>query len=227
MPSVRSCELVRPSSVDSEPVAQAGAHAMATVPLAKALRVRRDGKPWGYAGEQHYQRRAKALSGVPKKGRFLRRRGKRDTPEFRSYLDAVSRCCDPASRDFQRYGGRGVVFHSGWLGPNGFDAFMDHVGPRPPGHTLGRIDNERGYEPGNVRWETWVQQANNRSNNHRITLDGETLTAAEWARRAGLPRRQVVTNRIQRGWAPKAAVFGRSGESKAAAHERLCVLPTR
>jgi hypothetical protein len=49
-----------------------------------------------------------------------------------------------------------------------FAAFMEHIGPKPDGAlTLDRIDNDRGYEPGNVRWATRKDQAHNQRHRTR------------------------------------------------------------
>ena len=47
-----------------------------------------------------------------------------------------------------------------WI--NSFSAFMSHIGPKPSGLTLERIDNNRGYEPGNVKWATMSEQNRNK-----------------------------------------------------------------
>ncbi len=46
--------------------------------------------------------------------------------------------------------------------------------------------NTKGYEPGNVRWATWKEQARNRNGNTRLTHNGETKTLAEWAESVGM-----------------------------------------
>lgn len=172
--------------------------------------------------------RARYQPGVPKKGRWLRATDRAIVPEHGALKRAIARCTDPANKDFDDYGGRGIAVHPGWMSGDGYDLFMDHIGPRPgPGYTLGRILNDRGYEPGNVRWETWTEQQNNRRSNHLISIDGVTKSAADWARSVGLPRRQVVTNRIGDGWHPTAAVHGHMGERKRAAHARLGLDPAR
>lgn len=117
----------------------------------------------------------------------------------RALKGARSRCERARDKDFGRYGARGIRVCEQWRGPGGFDAFFAHIGQRPgPDYSLDRIDNSRDYEPGNVRWTTWIGQANNRCSSRRITWKGKTMTAAEWGRRLGVPRQQII-NRANRG----------------------------
>ena len=67
-----------------------------------------------------------------------------------------------------------------------FEQFHADVGePTDNSQTLDRIDNERGYEPGNTRWVGRKEQANNRTTNVVVTYNGETHTLTEWAARMG------------------------------------------
>ncbi|MGY1602369.1 hypothetical protein [Geodermatophilus sp. SYSU D00815] len=43
-----------------------------------------------------------------------------------------------------------------------FEWVRVNLGPRPRGASLDRIDNDRGYLPGNLKWSTAAQQASNR-----------------------------------------------------------------
>lgn len=88
-----------------------------------------------------------------------RTHGMHNTPEYRSWQAMKARCLDPNNKDYPRWGGRGVTVCKEWV--DSFDAFFDQVGPRPKGTTLDRIDNRRGYEPGNVRWATNSEQMQN------------------------------------------------------------------
>lgn len=82
------------------------------------------------------------------------------SPEWRSWQHAKARCENPSDADWPSYGGRGIGMHPAWS--KSFEAFLAHIGPRPPGTSLDRIDNDKGYEPGNVRWATSAEQARNR-----------------------------------------------------------------
>lgn len=83
------------------------------------------------------------------------------SPEYKAWRHAKSRCYNPNDPRFSRYGARGISMCDEWL--NDFQAFIEHVGLRPsPKHSLDRKDNNKNYEPGNMRWATAVEQGANR-----------------------------------------------------------------
>ena len=83
------------------------------------------------------------------------------TPEWKAWVNARRRCTDPNHPDWKNYGGRGITMCARWL--RSFAAFYAHIGARPAGMMLDRIENDAGYKPGNVRWATRaVQNANKR-----------------------------------------------------------------
>lgn len=71
-----------------------------------------------------------------------------------------ARCSDPSHISYRYYGAKGVQVCQSWI--DSFQAFMEDVGPRPPGTSLDRIDPEGNYEPGNVRWADAMTQRHNR-----------------------------------------------------------------
>lgn len=116
------------------------------------------------------------LRGKPTKGGFQR--------EYNSWISAKRRCLDMTDKDFPRYGGAGVIFASVWA--DSFAAFCDHMGKRPQGTTLDRIDNAKGYEPGNCRWATPKEQALNRRSSRWFDLNGERVSTQEVAAHFGV-----------------------------------------
>jgi hypothetical protein len=57
------------------------------------------------------------------------------------------------------YGGKGITVCDRWLS---FENFLEDMGERPAGTTLGRFGDIGNYEPGNVAWQTWAEQISNR-----------------------------------------------------------------
>lgn len=131
--------------------------------------------------------------------------GQSRTDVFHIWQTMIARCHSPRATQYPRYGARGIRVCDRWRAS--FEAFAAAIGERPsPAHTLDRIDNARGYEPGNVRWATAVEQSTNRSSTRLIALDGETLSVAAWARRLGI-NNQTIHERLARGWEPRRALL--------------------
>lgn len=117
-----------------------------------------------------------------------------------------TRCLNPQSSQWPRYGGRGIKIADRW---SDFTAFLADMGPRPAGTTLDRWPNVNGdYEPGNCRWATMREQENNKRNNVTLTHDGRTQTVAEWARETGIGY-QTIRKRMEASWSD-AEVLTRS-----------------
>src|SRR5262245_37464914 len=73
----------------------------------------------------------------------------------------IARCENQRNASFAHYGGRGIKVCSQWR--QDYRDFLHDLGRKPSSaHSLDRINNDGNYEPGNVRWATAKQQANNR-----------------------------------------------------------------
>jgi len=110
---------------------------------------------------------------------------KKIDPIYRIWQNIKDRCSNPNNPYFHNYGGRGIKLHPEWR--INFLAFAQALGPRPtPKHTVDRIDNDKGYVPGNLKWATRKEQAHNMRKNIVLTFGGRTQILAAWAEEIGL-----------------------------------------
>jgi hypothetical protein len=125
-------------------------------------------------------------------------RKRRVWSEYDIWVNMKQRCENPRHNAWSYYGGRGIRVCEEWS--QSFVAFMTAVGPRPSSkHSMDRIDVNRGYEPGNVRWATRNQQQRNRRDSKVIVHDGRILGAWDWAEVTGIPARRIL-GRLANGW---------------------------
>ena len=121
------------------------------------------------------------------------------------------RCRNPKTREYHRYGGRGIKVCDEWL--NDFQAFYDwaiangYDDTAPRGQcTIDRIDNDGNYCPENCRWTTAKVQANNTRRTRFIEFNGEKHSVTEWARRLGM-NQSTLSMRINKyGWSAEKAL---------------------
>lgn len=89
------------------------------------------------------------------------------------------RCDDPTNRGYANYGGRGVRLSEEFRNPIAFIDYMRTVGDVQDAFRrkleIDRINNDRGYERGNLRWSTHSENNLNKRNTFKVEYDGKTM----------------------------------------------------
>lgn len=132
----------------------------------------------------------------------MRNHGMAGTPTYEVWCGMNWRCGNAEDPD---YGGRGIAVCDRWR--DSFENFLTDMGERPNGMTIDRYPNNDGnYEPGNCRWATAKQQANNRRTNHRVEVNGRSATFAEWESITGISQDVIRHRIVVLGWEPHDAI---------------------
>lgn len=117
---------------------------------------------------------------------------------YKIWCSMRQRCNHPSHFAYARYGGKGITVCDEW---NDFQSFYDWsiANGYADNLSIDRINNKLGYSPDNCRWASMKVQQNNRTNNHRIVIDGEEKTISEWSDLSGIPR-STLEWRIKNHW---------------------------
>jgi hypothetical protein len=112
--------------------------------------------------------------------------GQTNTDLFNIWSGIIERTTNKSHTAYRRYGGRGIALHESW---RDFPTFKIAVGERPSTlHSIERIDNNKGYVPGNVRWATMAEQAKNRSTNRLVIVGGQPMILVDAAKALGISK---------------------------------------
>jgi hypothetical protein len=131
-------------------------------------------------------------------------RNGKESVEYRTWSQMLSRCESPTNDTYRNYGARGIAVCDRW---HVYENFLADMGRRPGAHySIDRKDVNGDYEPRNCRWATPKEQNRNTRRNRQVTVRGETRTLAEWLERCGL-RRETFYQRLRRGMSEKEALL--------------------
>ena len=118
-----------------------------------------------------------------------------------------TRCSCLSDTSYGDYGARGIVVCPEWEIYTTFRSWAIANG-YAENLTIDRIDNDGPYCPTNCRWISSAEQQNKTRRSRYLTIEGEKMTLAEWARD---PRCQVgyqtLKTRVLRGWGGEAALL--------------------
>lgn len=100
-----------------------------------------------------------------------------ETPTHNTWMSMRGRCTNINNKKYPRYGGRGISICEEW---KKFINFYKDMGEKPRGHSIDRIDNNKGYYKENCRWATPKQQSNNREMMSSIEKNKRTNKKIEY-----------------------------------------------
>lgn len=118
---------------------------------------------------------------------------------YKIWMDMKTRCNNPNTPYFSKYGGRGIKVCDEW---NDFETFRDWAiaNGYKDDLTIDRINVDGNYESSNCRWATAKVQSNNKRNNRFITFNGTTKTVSEWADDLGMKPRTLLSRLDDYHW---------------------------
>lgn len=112
--------------------------------------------------------------------------GMKDSSEYSSWIAMKGRCLNKNHKDYVNYGGKGITICQEWI--DSFEEFYKYIGKKQKGQSIDRIDNTKGYEPGNVRWANNSQQQRNKQNSLWVLWNDQKTHIMDIAKELGISK---------------------------------------
>src|SRR4051812_15807286 len=128
----------------------------------------------------------------------------RSHPLYNRWDGIKQRCHNPNHHAYKNYGGRNITLHEPWFDAKTFIRDVEQeLGPFPQGRgwTLDRRDNNKGYQPGNLRYAKVAEQNRNKRTVSFVTVDGTEYALIPGMMALGLTLNEAAAARLsfQRG----------------------------
>lgn len=131
--------------------------------------------------------------------------GQSKTRTYHIWQGMHARCTNPNAQGWKNYGGRGITVCPEW---KVFENFLRDMGECPPGKSIDRYPNNDGnYAPGNCRWATNKEQAENKRKRYggkckrgHIVADGNVISVSNGKRGGVRIRCKTCLRSAQNAW---------------------------
>lgn len=130
--------------------------------------------------------------------------GESRTRIYTIWGNMINRTSNKKNKDYKNYGGRGITVCEEWKDYLTFKKWALENGYSDT-LTLDRIDNDKGYYPGNCRWADEETQNNNKQQSRKLEYKGEIKSVEQWAKEYNINRSTLV-NRLNKGMSIKEAL---------------------
>ena len=152
-----------------------------------------------------HMRRGRAKSCGCLHDEVVTKHGNSAEAEYYLWKGMQARCYNTSLPGYRWYGGKGVSVCDEWR--NSYLAFKEwlHANGWTMGLQIDRKDNDGNYCPDNCRIVEAVVNANNKGNNRKIVILGDSLTVAEASRKYRMAYDTLFQRIFKLGWSPDKA----------------------